>query len=515
MNRPMPGCKLVNMTRHRILLTSVLMICVSLLQSTELFGQYYRLFDKDRTMTFTRRAVDETDSLYYFMKTTGFDVAGEDTTFYFNKQLRTIGDPDCAFQTLDTIDMGHKALVQNDTDITYVFFNKNNDSIFIHTQIEVGDVWHVYDWPDGTYIKATVVNKLERTILPDVLDTLMRIQLNVVTAAGVTLTDVFPNGTKFDITKHYGIIEFFDFYNFPEPGDSLPLLLRGLSNPDMNIVDVDAQTAFNYETGYEFHYREEQAPDMATGADLRISAWKYFVMARTDLPNGVSYTMQRIQFDTLYTGGMPSSNVIWDTVTVEYLYDDYAFLDTLELTVLQNTLHGYADWIKADTLYKGFAHKYVYDWFNYDAGTACLSNPDDINMPEQLYGEGLGLIHYLDSTDASNYYKWDMTYFHIGLKEWGTPYDFSALDMNIGSLAQAETLHLFPNPASAQIHVTVPAYGDLQYTIFNMQGVALRAQALPTGTGIAVIDIASLPAGYYTMRITGNTGLAIGTFIKY
>lgn len=503
------------MTKRQTLLTSVLLACLLTIQSPNLFGQYYRLFDKDRTMTFARLAEDGTDSLFYFMKTTGFEVSGDDTLFYFNRQLHETGNPDCVFQTLDTVVMGYKALVRNDSDVTYVFFNKHNDSIFIHTQIEVGDVWHVYEWPDGTYVKATVVNKLERTILPDVQDTLIRIQLNVVTAAGVTLTDVFPNATKIDITRDYGISEFFDFYNFPEPGDSIAKVLRGLTNPDMHIVDVDAQTAFNYETGYEFHFREEQAPDLITGADLRISAWKYFVIARTDVPNGVSYTMQRIQFDTLYTGGMPSSNMIWDTVTVEYLYDAYAFLDTLEYTVLQNTQFGYADWIREDTLYKGFSHKYVYDWYAYDTGSECLSNPDGTNLPEQLYGEGLGLIHYLDSTDASNYYKWDMTYFHIGLKEWGTPYDFSAFDMNIGSLIRPETLNIFPNPAYSHVQCVMPAYGKIHYTIYNMQGIAVRTQGLSGTSGIAVIDIASLPSGYYTLRMTGDTGAACGTFIKY
>jgi hypothetical protein len=200
-------------------------------------------------MTFARLSETGTDSIFYFMNVNATEIAGTDTIHYFGNQIQPGADPGCDYIYNDTVILGTKVLVQNDTDITHVFFNNNNDSIFIHSQIEDGDTWKVYKWPNGTYVKATVVNHLLRTILPGIEDSLYRIQLNVFTALGAALTDTFPNGTKIDITKDHGISEFFDFTIFPLPGDSVGRVLRGIENPDEGTVNIDAQNAFDFELG--------------------------------------------------------------------------------------------------------------------------------------------------------------------------------------------------------------------------------------------------------------------------
>jgi len=475
-------------------------------------AQNYRLFNVNRDMIYARLNVEELDSLYYFVDIDSFSVDGTDTTIYFNRQLRNTGDPDCLFQQTDTTLLGAKAIALDDAYGTYVFFNNNGDSIFIRSNIQEDDVWHVYEWPDGSYVKATVINKLLFGVFPILPDTIFRIQLNVYTAGGSPLPDVFPNYTKIDISENFGLVEFFDMRIFPEPGDSVQRIMRGITNPYVHITNVDAYNAFDYETGYEFHYREESAPDNLSDADLRISAWKYFVLGKTNFPEGVTYTMERIQFDTLYTGAVPSSNVIWDTVEVTYLYADYAYLDSIPLTVAQQNNYGYGEWFKADSLYKGFAHKYIYDWYAYDAATECLSNPDEINMPEQLYGDGLGLMHYLDSTDATDYYAFDMVYFHVGLKEWGEPYDFSALDLGMDNWFTTERLSVHPNPATETLFVSAPGSGGL-LSVYDLQGKLLIQQNVAGQN--TVLSVSELPSGYYIIKYTSENTVAGGTFIRY
>lgn len=490
-----------------------LFVLITLLSSGIGFSQNYMLFEKDRTMNFARLKTTGADSLYYFMKITDETTDGSDTTWYFNQQFRSPvpADPECFLVNNDTVLLGDRVLIMNDTDRTHVLFNYRNDSIFIKTQIAIGNTWKVYKWPNGSYVKATVINKLEGELLPGVIDSFYRIKLNVYTLGGTMLTDTFPNETKMDISKSVGIVEFFNFHIFPNPGDSIARVLRGLANPDRGIVDVDAQTAFEFETGYEFHYREETAPDTETGADLRIRAWKYFVMEKSVDDIGATYTMERVLFDTLYTDGVPSSQIIWDTVTVHYDFADYAFLDTIEFNLLQQTIDGYSDWNMVDTIYNGVAHKTVYDWYTYDDATKCISNPDGIANPVQIYGDGLGTMLYIDSTDAENYYKLEMVYFKQGLTTYGTPYDFSALDNAIVSYTATRQLHIYPNPATDILYLQELSETSASITITDIYGRVL----LTTDNYANGLNIQSLPAGYYRLIAATVSDVYAGAFVKY
>ena len=479
--------------------------------NTEIKGQNYALFNKDRYMTFTQRDSADVDSSYVFVKIDSVVADGTDSIFYFNRFLDTLNAGSCSALNGDTTLLGYKMIKKDDIYGTHVFFNNHGDSIFIRNKIADGDMWHMYTWPDGSYVSATVINYIPFSPLPDTPDSIYRVQLNVFTYAGMIVPDSFPNQTKIDISKDHGLIEFFDFRIFPSPGDSNQYLLRGLTNPYEHKADVDAKNAFGFETGYEFHYREEIAPDLATGAEKRISAWKYFVMDKVETASEVTYTMERVLFDTLYFDGLPSSNITWDTLILTYIYADYGFLDTLELCVFEATNFGYSDWIKEDTIYKGIAHKYVYDWFEYDDETGCLSNPANISQPEQLYGDGLGLMHYMDSTDTENYYKLDMVYFHVGLLEWGVAYDFSILDLAVLNINKSDIL-IYPNPAQNKIAINLNHHDNYTANIYSLEGKLILSKNFSTQN--IEIPINDLSNGYYLIEVIGRNEVYSGKFIK-
>jgi len=497
----------MNKTQYRILLSLTLFIGLSF--SNCLVAQNYMLINKDRKMTFARLSEIGVDSVFYFMNVNNTEIVGADTIHYFSNQLQPGVTPDCELIYNDTVILGTKVLVQSDSDITHVFFNQFNDSIFIKSQIKDGDTWKVYNWSNGSYVKATVVNHLLRTILPGVDDSLYRIQFNVFTLDGIMLTDTFPNATKIDITENYGISEFFDFNIFPLPGDSIGRVLRGLENPDAGIVNIDAQNAFNYGLGYEFHYKEESVPDNNSTADKRISAWKYFVLAKSEIVGGVTYTMERIQFDTLYFDGVPTSTLVWDTAEVTYNYADYAYLDSLEFQLQQQNNFGYSDWVKIDSLFAGIPHKYIYDWFNYNDVDLCLSNPDAISQPEQLFGDGLGLMHYTDSTSIDDYYSINMTYFKVGLNEWGTPYDFSALDNTAITINNENILKIYPNPCNDVLHINLQDLNQV-VTILNTTGTIVMQTTYSGGQ----INVSSLEQGMYFVKISGPNNFAVTQIVK-
>ncbi len=94
------------------------------------------------------------------------------------------------------------------------------------------------------------------------------------------------------------------------------------------------------------------------------------------------YDAARAQIDTLISPTSPIAVTFTsDTITLTYNYSDYAFLDTIELTLFEAQRFGFSDWIKADSLYKGIPFKVVYDWLK-------LANVMD-------FGEKIGLNVYL------------------------------------------------------------------------------------------------------------------------
>ncbi len=499
----------MQVSRNIFILLSLLTF--SFLYSSQINAQNYRLLEEDRDLTFARLSTTGMDSIYYFIQVDSFNVSGTDSTFYFNYQLKNTPNPDCNYIYNDTVLLGNRVIVTSDTDGTYIFFNQQNDSIFIKSTIKNGDTWKMYKWPDGSYVKATVVNHLYGGIINGLFDSIYRVKLNVFTAAGAMLTSVFPNETKIDISENYGLVETFNLNIFPLPGDSIARVTRGITNPDVGIVDINAPHAFNFNTGYEYHYREEIAPDLIFDVDQRISSFKYFVLTKTLSPTNASYSIERIQFDTLYTDDGIQLNIIWDTINLVYNYADYAFLDTPELKVFNASNAGFSDWVKIDTIFAGIPHKYVYDWYQFDEETRCLSNPELINMPEQLYGEGLGIMHYLDSTDNSNYYKLDMQYFKVGLNEWGNPYDFSILDNSIAGISNFNEFMIYPNPVINQIRLpeNLANSNNFQYLIYNIEGKTIKI-----GENEPLIDVSNLSNGAYFIQVITTNGSWTSTFVK-
>lgn len=464
-------------------------------------------------MTYTKQDTAEADSIYYFAKIDSVVFDGVDSIFYFNHTLDTLTDGSCVAVNGDTIMLGNKMVKKNDEFNTHVFFNKNGDSIFIRQNIQEDDVWHMFTWPDGTYISATVINKVAFSPLPETPDSIYSIHLSVFTLGGINLPDSFPNNTRIYLSRDHGLIQFWDLNEFPAPIDTLPYILRGLTNFDEHKADVHAENTFDFELGYEFHFREEVAPDLPSGADKRISAWKYFVMDKVELPTAVTYTMERVLFDTLYIDDLPSSNVTWDTVEITYTYSDYRILDTLELNLFQGDRFGYSDWVQNDTIYKGIPHKYVYDWYEYDTGTGCLSNPDNISQPEQLYGDGLGLMHFLDSTDADNFYKFDLVYFHLGLLEWGVPYDFSNLDLAIYQHQPNKSIYIYPNPVVNFLNIKLQESIDqIEYTIYSVEGIKEITGSLNSQN--PSIAVKELSAGLYILELHMEDEIYYQRFMK-
>ncbi|MBP7399961.1 MAG: T9SS type A sorting domain-containing protein [Chitinophagales bacterium] len=476
--------------------------------STICFSQQYGLIDQNRIRTY---GIDSTD--YFFIKVDSIKIQGTDSIFYFNRYIDTSFSAECQRVNIDTQIIGPKMVKLNDAEETNVFFNRNGDSIFLKLNQPVGSFWRLYNYPDGKHIRATVAPKLYFTVLPETFDSVYRLLLNVYDDVFILQPDSIMNGAKMEVSKNYGLVEFKNFYSFPN--DTNATFLKGINNPENNIVDVNSKHAFNFQLGNEFHYiTEELIGDIESIYSLKKE--KFFVLDKTQYADSVKYVMYHAAWEATSSGfEAPDTIRTIDTVTITYRYADYAFLDSLEMTLLQANNFGYSDFFKSDTIYWGRAYKEVFDWFDYDASENCLSNSDNIYLPEQRYGDGIGIMHYKDSTDVANYIIKDQVWFQKGLEVWGDPIDFEELGVvDVKDIIAYGQIQLYPNPANDNILFTLPEIDNtIEITITDMQGKNVLSQTMQA-TSVMQLNISEFIQGFYLIHISGEKISYNGKFIK-
>lgn len=486
----------MNRTRH------IFLIIFFLVAGSHVFSQNYTLINADRTRTYGTR-----DSVFHFVKTDEVVISGSDTTQYMNKLVDTIPGSCIAIYNKNNI-LGPQ--VKTYSDGTYEFFNNNGESIIFKSKAILGESWTMYTYPDGGYITGKINSHSYLTVMPGTEDSLKGVKLNVYNSSGVSMTDSLLNGRTIDFTKNFGLVQTFRFDQFPY--DTTFYFLRGLSSPDTGMVELTAQKCFDFLPGYEFHYREYEINGDETDFTQITKYYKYFILSKTQFDNSVHYEAFRAELDyTLNSATGSDTAQFLDTIGFDIDYADYHFLDTLEMKLLQHENFGYSDFILTDSIYSGIAHKNVYDWFDYDPDTKCLSISTEGEFPRQAYGDGLGTLYYIDSTDFYNNYSLQMVYFQKGLYNWGTPIDFEEMGLVDIQDADRQLISVYPNPAVNYLDIQcAPELNSSLFTIFDITGRQMISQ--PCRSEKTQVDISFLKAGVYILKVQNG---ALNTDYKF
>lgn len=459
------------------------------------FSQNYQLINSSRERVY----FDEHENTQ-FVKVIKAEYDGLDSIFYFQQNVDTTNDA-CLLVDGDIVILGTRMILQPDG--THIFFNNLNDSIKIKTIINVGDNWHVFDFADGSYIKGTVIFKEDKTVMPDTQDTIYRIQLNRFSATGEILTDSFPNATKIDIGQKFGLIEFFNFNQFPL--DTMQYYIRGLSTPDTGIVNLNTYRVFDYKLGYEFHYMEKLNEGDEISNSKTTKLYKHFILNKIQYIDSVYYEIFRVEIDYRNQNGLLDTIRYLDTIHTTIIYSDYKYLDSLELTLLEEESFGFSDYIQDDSILSGIENKYVYHLYDYDDLTNCLTSTASDSLSTKLFGSGIGIMQYKDSTDFYNSHQFSMVYFQRGLIQWGIPINFDTLGfVPIPMLDQQISIIVAPNPASQYIEFfgLQEQTSSVLCTITNTFGKTILIQNINSLN--SRIDISYLSEGVYFVTLNNN-----------
>jgi hypothetical protein len=185
---------------------SILPLIVLTLLSPITFGQNYQTIRSNEIHYYTTQNYD----YVLASKVSSVELVGTDSVFRSFQTIReheglAENDP-CKYYLGDSW-MGSKMVIKANGQ--NVFYNHLNESITIETQAVLGDIFDVYTYPSGDWIKGEVTNHIEMSIFGD-MDSIKIITL----FSNVPLNLVNP---KIIISENYGFIELFAPYSFPEP----------------------------------------------------------------------------------------------------------------------------------------------------------------------------------------------------------------------------------------------------------------------------------------------------------
>ncbi|MCB9224838.1 MAG: T9SS type A sorting domain-containing protein [Crocinitomicaceae bacterium] len=144
------------------------------------------------------------------IKVNSIELNGTDSVFYGFKTIREnldLGENDpCRYYIGDSW-MGKRIEIKSNGQ--NVFYNRDNEPISIETQAQQGDIFNVYTYSNGDWIKGEVTSVTVVSIFGE-LDSVKIIDL----FSNVPLP---INNPRIILSQHHGFIEFFAPYSFPYP----------------------------------------------------------------------------------------------------------------------------------------------------------------------------------------------------------------------------------------------------------------------------------------------------------
>jgi len=127
-----------------------------------------------------------------------------------------------------------------------VFFNRNNDSLFIDTRAGLNDSWVFYQ-PDTGVVYTAMVTDISEAEFLGVTD-----QVKTITITGNDKTYTL------EISQKHGFVKTINFRDFPGFGEDTYQVdehdLVGLSNPVLGLQLLNTRDYFDFNIGDEFHH---------------------------------------------------------------------------------------------------------------------------------------------------------------------------------------------------------------------------------------------------------------------
>ena len=324
--------------------------------------------------------------------------------------------------------------------------------------------------------------------------------------------DMLLQDEPIKLSRSNGLLRGAYFWNLLNSRETLPLAPAGIRNPA-------SSSFFDFSVGDELHVEEiktiSESPItfritqkiyrvLSVGPDLTAPRIEYSVSSLSYSKEAFYFSVPR--FDSIFP---PYDSVLLlnQIVTVNEQIPEWTKVQPGALT--RGSKFGFG---LSSVVGVGRGSKYqAYPledyglywmlgyWYDLDVGDTYISN---LGGP---YYEFIGMEGYADIRRL-NYFSLDN-----GSRSSGTPFDFEGSVSNASRQLSPFDLNVFPNPVIDRFRVNTDDHSELEATIFNAKGLALKQVRIRSG---ADVDIADLPAGLYFLNVKGCSGVRVMKLIK-
>jgi len=433
-------------------------------------------------------------------------LSGTDSLFYnfFTHDEYTGGG---CIDTLAPSWIGRKILLENSG--RNVFFNINNDSIFIQTHASLGFSWHLYDFPSGDYFQATV-SYSGIQFIGAVSDSVKEISIVRKNATGVIVSDFF-NGKKITISKNNGIVALFGMRYFPQvfflPADTINYVYNPavhlLTRAEIYDYNVGDEIAYQYSCGGApgcIMLRKVLDKWYSTASDTVFYRLQYVTQCTTIVPPppspyGLAYTTTTDTQVVFYTN---LADKLFLKMPSEYTIFPGNVLANVEHYSIDNSYCG-------RDMYRSISTQYYFD------GT-CYLPAFEPHVIYNVYINGFGGPFMEQDNDLSGpgFCSGQILYMNkAGIDTCGTAPVF----VGIQELAANKmSVSLFPNPCQEKFTLSLSTQNNLEkrtdVQIFALDGrIVKTVEIQPSSTNLIQVEIvvSELTNGLYFLKAGEQT----------
>jgi hypothetical protein len=492
------------------------LFCTMLLAVARVFSQDYQCIRDNATYFYS----DGTNIKAILIDSVVVTAEGHD---YYNYPAMSYNTSTGCFSTEGPSWIGRKVIVEPDGD--NIFTNKNNKSITIKTAQNLGDFWNCYQFDDGNYIIATIVELQEMGFL-GLYDTVKKISFQAFNSGGIPMAHSI-NQKYLLLSKNYGLIRTINFKVFPDLAEFIfyneyctEFTLVGISNPVIGLQNLTAAMVYDFNVDDEIHkfygyyaygsYYHEFSysknfilqKDFSSNFDTVSYLVSSCGITEQQIPDvGTVYTYSTLDttINNYFIGLDSVVNVIPDKVIVHEIDPDYWEYSVIITTFFENS--GKQNKTDLRHFFSGYPHN-------------CIEEMES----EYIYNfiEGLG-SYYSSQIPYTGGGSDKPVYYKKGIEEWGVPYNFNCEDFitsdNKISDYSNEVL-LSPNPMADWSKLTIdnPENKEYQFQLFNSMGLLVRVNQFRTGE--LLIQRENLNNGiYFYLLADGQKGIKSGKLI--
>lgn len=451
---------------------------------------------------------NENDEIYVLYVDTAYQ-EGEDSVYKFLNNINNF-EESCYYPDTSSW-AGQKVLLKNN-DSVQVYFNHNNDSVFIKPFTALNQEWTCFEIPDSMVLKARVTDEYSELIYSNantmVTDSLKKISFQAYDNNGDSI-NIPVNNKNLILSQHHGFQTALNFHAFPDfnPYNSsiTPAIqeYEWVGNQQYGVSNLTTSDIYDYDIGDEFHrlktYWETSTPPSEADKDSTYSILE--VINKEETQDTLFYTFSRKR--RIHDDGNINKHA--DTISRKYIKqntfnnlpgepiikDEDAYFYFMQKSLnerLTKTLKRYGNYIIKNNSC----------WHDYQI--------IDKEFSTLHYYKGLGGPYYTKSYPSQGGDNLSLVYYNKNNgEEWGDPINIVMSNKKpVTKNTNTTFFTLYPNPAGNEVYITIEnSHEAFSFKLYNTMGNTIIERS-----GLIKkqkIEIQNIKSGIYMYKIiSGN-----------